>query len=61
MASSLKDALKRSGIVPREPDVTPPKPAKEWQRELPDEDERPAYVPFDAPAITKVKDDKKPR
>lgn len=66
MAGSLKDALRKSGLAAPEPvDPKPPSasPAKpEWLHELPSEDSRAPYMPFDAPAVTKVKvkDPKKP-
>jgi hypothetical protein len=60
MPGSLKDALEKAGVTsPAKTDTPSPKPAKEWLHELPDDDEHPPYVPFDAPAITKVKE--KPR
>jgi len=55
----MKDALEKAGIASKTKRVVdPPKPSKAWLHELPDEDQRPAHIPFDAPAITKVKDGK---
>jgi len=59
MAGSLKDALEKSGRVQPEIDPKPSTPSKEWLHELPAEESRPPYVPFDAPAITKIKETKK--
>jgi hypothetical protein len=52
MAGSLKDALKKSGLVEekREPRQDP----KVWREELPDDDGK-AQVPFEAPALIKPK------
>lgn len=61
MAGSFKDALSKSGLVP--PEAPAPKPVTkrkmEWNEPLPEDDGR-AHVPFDAPAVTKVKEGKKP-
>jgi len=56
MAGSIKDALRKSGRVAV--DESHPKPKKRpggWREELPEPDSAP-YIPFDAPALTKVKD-----
>lgn len=50
MAGSLKDALKKSGLVPEEP--KPAKGPKGFREELPDDESLPPL--FDAPASTKL-------
>jgi hypothetical protein len=52
MSGSLKDALKKSGLVVEK--AEPKQDPKKWKHELP-EDTRP-YVPFEAPAVTKPKE-----
>ncbi len=46
----MKDALKKSGLVPAEPKAA--KPAKGFREELPDDESLPPL--FDAPASTKL-------
>ena len=65
MAGSFKDALSKSGLVaPEAPAPKPvPKSKVEWKEALPEpgsDEERKPYIPFDAPALTKTKDSKKP-
>ena len=52
MASSLKDALKKSGLAPA--DAPRPRAPKGWREELPDDESLPP--PFEAPAITTAVD-----
>ncbi len=51
MSDSLKDALEKAGVVT--PKAEPKQDHKKWKNELPEEDDRRPYVPFDAPALTK--------
>ncbi len=51
MAGSMKDALRKSGIVPDEPSP-PTRPAKGFREELPDDETLPPL--FDPPASTKL-------
>jgi hypothetical protein len=51
MAGSLKDALKKSGLVD-EKKPEPKQDPKKWRDELPEDDGKP-HVPFEAPALTK--------
>ena len=53
MASSLKDALTKSGLAQDEP-APPKQDSTKWKNELP-EDHAP-HMPFDAPARIKMKD-----
>ena len=58
MAGSLKDALQKSGLAPKEPAApASQKASKTWLNELPDSPEggASAHVPFEAPALTKAK------
>lgn len=61
MAGSFKDALAKSGLVA--PEAPLPKPVAkskaEWKEALPEDDGKP-HIPFDAPALTKTKESKKP-
>lgn len=50
MAGSLKDALKKSGLVAEEPKEK--RPAKGFREELPDDETLPPL--FDPPASTKL-------
>ena len=50
MPGSMKDALRKAGLVPVEP--KPARPAKEFREELPDDKTLPPL--FDAPASTKL-------
>jgi hypothetical protein len=51
MAGSLKDALKKSGLVPEEPKPAKGR-AKGYREELPDDESLPPL--FDPPASTKL-------
>ncbi len=56
MAGSMSDALKESGLAPKDPTTSEPTPSKkEWLHELPAEEERPPHVPFEAPALIRLK------
>jgi hypothetical protein len=60
MAGSFKDALEKSGVVEKEPEVPKVETSKaktKWREELPEDDGKP-HVPFDAPALTKPKPSK---
>jgi hypothetical protein len=48
MAGSMKDALRKSGLVAPKP--PPVKPAKGYREELPEDESLPPL--FDAPALT---------
>ena len=56
MASSMKDALRKSGLTPADP--PPAKARKGWREELPDDESLPPA--FDAPAITTAVDPSAP-
>jgi hypothetical protein len=51
MAGSMKDALRKSGLVPEEP-KPPARRAKEFLEELPDDETLPPL--FEPPASTKL-------
>lgn len=51
MAGSMKDALRRSGLVPEEPKPPAPRTNK-FREELPDDETLPPL--FDPPASTKL-------
>jgi hypothetical protein len=56
MASSLKDALVKSGLTPADP--PPSKPRKGWREELPDDETLP--LAFEAPPLTTAVDPSAP-
>lgn len=57
MAGSIKDALQKAGVSPKEETPPPPRtsPTREWREELPAHDESAPHIPFEAPAILKLK------
>lgn len=58
MAGSMKDALRKSGLAPKEP--VKERPSKTFREELPDDETLPPL--FDAPALTVPRSDPpKPR
>ena len=60
MAGSLKDALKKSGLAPIEPEPAAPRKNKSgWKDDLPDDDTLPPA--FDAPPLTTAVDPSLPR